>query len=155
MTPRQPPHGPAEARDATSRFRQEQAELALLPSGKAQLSSWAGLREAGERFTGGGIRALSKRLFLKFVRRFMAIVMRRPRLLALAHAVLKRFPRVTWHLNRLAEIADPYAGRVYIPSGRLSNYVDAITMVLPPSARVIYLRLRAASSESGSWNPLP
>jgi hypothetical protein len=154
MTPLQPPHGPAEARDATSPFRQEEAELAPLASGKGKLSSLARLREAGERLTGGGIRALSNRLFLKFVRRFMAMVMRRPRLLALAHTVLKRFPRVTWRLNRLAEIADPYAGRIYIPSGRLSNYVDAITMTLPASARVIYLRLRAASSDTSSWNSL-
>ncbi|MBV9107363.1 MAG: hypothetical protein JO066_00305 [Verrucomicrobia bacterium] len=152
MTSLQPPYQEAGARDATSRFRQEQAELAPVPSKKGEPSSWARLREAGERLTGGGIRALGKRLLLRFVRRLMGMVMRRPRLLALSHAILKRFPGATWWLNRLAAIADPYAGRIYIPSGRLSNYVDPITMTLSASARVIYLRLRAAASETGSWN---
>ena len=35
------------------------------------------VREAGERVTGGGVRALGKRLFLQSVRRFMAMIMRR------------------------------------------------------------------------------
>lgn len=148
------PREQAETRDAIAPVSEDRAELPNLPSEKGRRGFLVRLRDAGERLTGGGIRALSKRLLLNVVRRLMAMVMRRPRLLALAHTFLKPFPRVTWRLNRLAEIADPFAGRVYLPSGRLSNYVDAITMTLPASARVIYLRLRAAASDTGSWNRL-
>jgi hypothetical protein len=152
MNSPQPSEKPA-IDSAPSPLTQEPAGLVSLPS-KTTFSSFTRLREAGEKLTGGGIRALAKRLFLNFVRRLMAMVMRRPRLLAFAHSVMQRYPRVTWRLNRLAEIADPYAGRVYVPSGRLSDQVDATAMTLPASARVIYLRLRAAAVDNDSGNPL-
>jgi hypothetical protein len=132
----------------------DDAELAPLSSKKTASSSFARLREAGEKLTGGGIRAMGRRLFLDLVRRSMAAATRRPRLLACAHTVMQRYPRATWRLNRLAEIADPYAGRVYVPSGRLSDQVDATAMTLPASARVIYLRLRAAAVDNDCGNPL-
>jgi hypothetical protein len=154
MNSRQPLDERVETRNTPPPVGQDHTELVRLPSEEGELSLFARVRETGDRLTGGGIRALSKRLFLKFARRIMAMVMRRPRLMALVHMVLKRFPRLKLPLNPLAEIADPYAGRAYIPSSRLSNYVDSITMTLPASARVIYLRLRAAASNTGSWNRL-
>jgi hypothetical protein len=154
MNSPQPPDEKPAVDSAPSPLTQEQGRLAPLPCKKPAFGSFARLRDAGEKLTGGGIRALSKRLFLKFVRRLMATAMRRPRLLAFAHTVMQRYPRVTWRLNRLAEIADPYAGRMYVPSGRLSAQVDATAMTLPASARVIYLRLRAAAADSDSGSPL-
>jgi hypothetical protein len=139
---------------ALSTLTQDRAELTPLTFKKTAFGSFARLRQAGEKLTGGGIRALGRRLFLNFVRRSMAMVMRRPRLLAFAHTMMKRYPRVSWRLNRLAEIADPYAGRVYVPAGRLSDQVDATAMTLPASARIIYLRLRAAGIDNDSGNPL-
>jgi hypothetical protein len=116
------------------------------------LGFWTRLRREGEKLTGGGLRALGRRLVLQFLRRLMAMVMRRPRLMALIHRFLKSFPHLTGRLNRLAVIVDPLAGRPYLPSRRLSEYVDLITMTLPESARIIYLRLRAIASENDSWN---
>jgi hypothetical protein len=154
MNSLQPPdEKPAVDRTAFS-LNQEYAEPAPLPLKKNASSSFARLRETGEKLTGGGIRALARRLFLNLIRRSMAVVMRRPRLVAFAHTVMRRYPRVTWRLNRLAEIADPYAGRVYVPSGRLSHQIDETALILPGSARVIYLRLRAAIAENDSGNPL-
>jgi hypothetical protein len=140
---RQSPHEQAKGTNAHLPVKQDSAQL-------AKRGLWASLRETGERITGGGIRALGKLLFVKFVRRLMAMVMRRPRLMAFIYALLKPFPRVTWQFNRLAA----FASRIYIPSGRLSKYVDAITMTLPASARMVYLKLRAATSDNGSWNRL-
>jgi hypothetical protein len=154
MNSLQPPDEKPAIESAPSPLTRDHAELARPPFKKTAFSSFARLREAGEKLTGGGIRALGRRLFLNFVRRSMAMVMRRPRLLALAHTVTQRYPRVTWRLNRLTEIADPYAGRVYVPSGRLSDQVDATAMTLPASARVIYLKLRAAAVDNDSGNPL-
>jgi hypothetical protein len=154
MNSLQPPDEKPEIDSAPSPLIQDHDELAPAPFIKNAFSSVVRLREAGEKLTGGGIRALGRRLFLHFVRRSMAMVMRRPRLLAFAHTVMRRYPRVTWRLNRLAEIADPYAGRVYLPPGRLSDQVDATAMTLPASARVIYLRLRAAAVDNDSGNSL-
>jgi hypothetical protein len=154
MNSHQPPDEKPAIDSAPSQLTQDHAEPAPLPCKRTAFSSFAQLREAVEKLTGGGIRALGRRLFLNSVRRLMAMVMRRPRLLASAHRVMQRYPRVTWRLNRLAEIADPFAGRVYVPSGRLSDLVDATAMTLPASARVIYLRLRAAAVDNDSGNPL-
>jgi hypothetical protein len=154
MNSPQSPDQKPEIDSSSSPLTLEQARVAPRPSKKAAFGSFARLREAGEKLTGGGIRALSKRLFLNFVRRLMAMVMRRPRLLAFVHTVVQRYPRLTWRLNRLAEIADPYAGRVYVPSGRLSYLVDATAMTLPASARVIYLKLRASAVDDDFGNPL-
>jgi hypothetical protein len=112
------------------------------------------VREAGERVTGGGVRALGKRLFLQSVRRFMAMIMRRPRLLAYTQRLLRPFPRITSRVQFLGALADPLAGQIYVPSGRLSHYSDAIALTLPESARMIYLRLRATVSDTASWNRL-
>jgi hypothetical protein len=113
---------------------------------------WTRLRRKGEKLTGGGLRALGRRLVLQFLRRLMGMVMRRPRLMALAHRFLRSFPHLTGRLNRLAAVVDPLAGRSYLPSRRLSEYVDLVAMTLPESARIIYLRLRAIASEKDSWN---
>jgi hypothetical protein len=153
MNSPQPPDEKPATDSVLSPLTHDHAELAPTYD-KTASSSFARLREAGERLTGGGIRALGTRLFLNFVRRLMAMVMRRPRCLAFVHIVVQRYPRVTWRLNRLAEIADPYAGRVYVPSGRLSNQVDATAMTLPASARLIYLKLRAAVVDNDSENLL-
>jgi hypothetical protein len=150
MNSRQPPHEKPEIDSALSPLIQHDAELTPLSSKKNTSNFFARLRDSGEKLTGGGIRALARRLVLQFVRRLMAFVMRRPRLLAFVHRALKRYPRVSWRLNQIAELADPYAGRIYVPSGRLSDQVDAITMTLPASARVIYLRLRAAAADDYS-----
>jgi hypothetical protein len=110
------------------------------------------VRETGERITGGGVRALGKRLFLDGVRRISRAVRRRPRLLAGTQRLLRPFPAVTFRLTRLALGADPFSGRIYIPSGRLSRYGDATALTLSTSARVLYLRLRAEASETGFHN---
>jgi hypothetical protein len=149
MNSRQPLPGRIETGNTSPSVRQNQAES---PSEEGVPGLWTRLRNAGEKLTGGGIRALCKRLILQFLRRLMGMVMRRPRLMELTHRFLRSFPRLTGGLNRLAEIVDPLCGRPYLPSGRLSNYVDLITMTLPESSRIIYLRLRAIASDTGSWN---
>jgi hypothetical protein len=149
MNSRQPLPGRIETGNTSPSVRQNQAES---PSEQGATGFWTRLRSAGEKLTGGGIRAFGKRLILQFLRRLMGVVMRRPRLMALAHRFLRSFPRLTGRLDRLAEIVDPLAGRPYVPSGRLSKHVDLITMTLPESSRIIYLRLRAVASDTGSWN---
>jgi hypothetical protein len=109
------------------------------------------VRETGERITGGGIRALCRRSFLKGVREISRAVRRRPRLLAAGQQLLRPFPNLASRLTKLTLIADPLSGQIYIPSGRLSRYSDATALTLPVSARIIYLRLRAEASDAGSW----
>jgi hypothetical protein len=110
------------------------------------------VRDTGERITGGGIRALIRRLFLKGVCQISRAVRRRPRLLAFTHQLLRPMPGIAARLNRLTLVADPFAGQIYIPSGRLSRYGDAIALTLPASARIIYLRLQAEASDAGCRN---
>jgi hypothetical protein len=110
------------------------------------------VRDTGERITGGGIRAMLKRLFLKAVCQISRAVRRRPRLLAFTHQLLRPMPGIAARLNRLTLVADPFAGQIYIPSGRLSRHGDAIALTLPASARIIYLRLKAEASDAGSLN---
>jgi hypothetical protein len=86
------------------------------------------------------------------VRRIMATARRKPRLMALAQSLLRFSPGITYRLNQIGALADPFAGRIYIPSGRLSRYSDELALMLPASARVIYLRLRAEASDAGSSN---
>jgi SpoVK/Ycf46/Vps4 family AAA+-type ATPase len=109
------------------------------------------LRETGERITGGGMRALCKRLFLNAVREISRAVRRRPRLLAAGQRLLRPFPDIASRLTKLTLVADPFSGQTYIPSGRLSRYSDATALTLSLSARIIYLRLRAEASDAGSW----
>jgi hypothetical protein len=123
----------------------------LVPEDEAP-GFWTRLRKEGEKLTGGGLRALGRRLVLQFLRRLMWMVMRRPRLMALTHRFLRSFPQLTGRLNRLATTVDPLAGRPYNPAQRLSEFVDLTTMTLPESARIIYLRLRAIASDNDSRN---
>jgi hypothetical protein len=141
--------GRAEAGDTSSFLRQNQEESS---SEEGRPGFWTRLRSSGEKLTGGGIRAFGKRLIQQFLRRLMWMVIRRPRLMALLHRFLRSFPRLTGPLHRLAEIVDPLAGRPYLPSGKLSKYVDLMTMTLPESSRIIYLKLRAIASDTDSWN---
>ncbi len=148
MNWRRPSRG-VETGETPSSVRQNEAEPSTEEGGPGL---WTRLRNAGEKLTGGGIRALVKRLILQFLRRLMGMVIRRPRLMAITHRFLRSFPPLTRRFHRFAEIIDPLCGRPYVPSGRLSKYVDLIAMSLPESSRIIYLRLRAISFDTDSRN---
>jgi FkbM family methyltransferase len=120
-----------------------------------------GLREIGDRITGGGLRSLAKRIrglrdratgggLRSLAKRTLTILvrwsMRSPALLAVGRTLLKPFPKVTTNLYQLATAPDAS------PTGSLSADGDKELATLPVSARPIYRRLQAVISESGGWN---
>jgi FkbM family methyltransferase len=116
------------------------------------------LREAGDRITGGGLRALTKRTLKKTVRTAMSNRF----LKALGNGALRPFPTLSTRLYRLATapedvvtLADsiPAEGDSVVlgatPSPDQSLASDgAIPAILPASAQHIYLRLRSAMSDT-------
>jgi hypothetical protein len=97
------------------------------------------LRNAGNRFTGGGARELAKRVLKASLHR----ATEHPRLVAIGRSILRPFPVLAANLERLASRLDaPSAQTGFLPFG---NTTDPDS--LPASARIIYSRLQKAISE--------
>ena len=107
------------------------------------------LREAGNRLTGGGVRALAKRILSAFLRR----AARHTGLIALGRALLKPYPSLANKLQELATSPDPdSSGPGRLPAESLPSENSAGALPLSASARSIYLKLQAARSDSSARN---
>lgn len=105
------------------------------------------VREAGDRLTGGGVRALAKRILSAFLRR----AVRCPGLIAAGRMLLKPCPPLEKKLQQLSASPGPGSslpGR--LPPLPSENSTDALP--LSSSASAIYLKLQAARSNGSAWN---
>lgn len=134
-------------------------ELIERSAGKRLLRSFQRIRETGDQLTGGGARALVKRLWINSVRRTGPLVMGYPPTAALARGVLRPFPRVTTYLYRLANPGDTRASNEAVPLPAGLAEVNAAPIppggesppaTLPVTARRIYLRLKTAVAQNNT-----
>ena len=98
------------------------------------------IRDLGDRITGGGARALTRRLITKFARHVMC----HPPLLALGRWLLKPFPRLTTHLYETITKSDP----AHQPL--LQNGIGPASLSV--SAKATLCRLQSILSQNSSWN---
>jgi FkbM family methyltransferase len=82
------------------------------------------LREMGDRLTGGGIRALAKRVLPTFLRPCLSLAARHPRLAAVPRGMLKPFPRLTTALYRLAAPPPHALATAGSPGSALASNAD-------------------------------
>jgi FkbM family methyltransferase len=118
-------------------------------------------RDAGNRITGGGVRALAKWTLNESLRR----VMRHPVSAALSRLVLKPFPRLTTTVYQIAKTEDggatllspvesPTAPPIPLSSQEPASQFAPQIPELPPSAKPLYLNLQAAMRDSAPWRRL-
>jgi FkbM family methyltransferase len=117
---------------------------------------FGGVREIGDRITGGGLRSLAKRLLTTLVQRSM----RHRGLLALGRFLLKPFPKLATSLYQLATRSEPTAALpapspAALPDGPLPSNAPVIAAALPASARSIYLKLRDVMSDGNTRSRNP
>jgi FkbM family methyltransferase len=98
------------------------------------------IRDLGDRITGGGARALTRRLITEFARRAMC----HSPLLALGRWLLKPFPRLTTHLHEAVTKSD----RADHPL--LQNGIEPASLSV--SAKATLCRLQNTLSQNSSWN---
>jgi FkbM family methyltransferase len=124
-------------REHTQKLEAELATPALKPLVKR-------LREAGNRLTGGGVRAFAERTLKASLHRAAS----HPRLVAIGRSVLRPFPAFATNLQRLATTPNPATIQTeHLPLG---SSTDSDT--LPASARLIYARLHKVISEGNVRN---
>lgn len=117
---------------------------------------FGGVREIGDRVTGGGLRSLAKRVLTTLVQRSM----RHRGLLALGRFLLKPFPKLAISLYQLATRSEPTAvlptpPPAALPDGPLPSNASVIAAALPASARSIYLKLRDVMSDADARSRNP
>lgn len=107
--------------------------------------------------TGGGVRALGKRVWASTENRMGRYLMDHPRVTDLASRTSQPFPPFTRYLDRLSTLAGPEVRPNLFSAGlirrRPPSKLAALTHGLPASARPVFFRLltavdrRAAQSE--------
>jgi FkbM family methyltransferase len=118
-------------------------------------------RDAGNRITGGGVRALAKWTLNEALRRLM----RHPVSVALSRIVLKPFPRLpktVYQIEKredgvaalLGPVESPTAPPIPPTSQESASEFAPQTPELPPSAKPLYLNLQAAMRDSAPWRRL-
>jgi hypothetical protein len=98
------------------------------------------IHDLGDRITGGGVGALTRRLITKFARRAMC----HPPLFALGKWLLKPFPRLTTHLYEMVTKPDS-AGQPL-----LRNEIEHVSLSV--SAKATLCRLQSILSQNSSWS---
>ena len=98
------------------------------------------IRDLGDRITGGGAGALTRRLITEFARRAMC----HPPLLVLGRWLLKPFPRLTTHLYEMVTKPDS------VGQPLLQNGIESASLSV--SAKATLCRLQSALSQNSSWN---
>jgi FkbM family methyltransferase len=159
----------AQVAQLTTALQVEQGQVAklekqlALPSVDRALGRAARrLHEMSDRLTGGGIRALARRVLMSPLRRSLSFASRHPRLAAVPRAMLKPFPHLVTFLYRapaqpdalVAEsiVSDPAPN---LPEVELPPANDPISAKLPASARATYLKLHTALSDDGDQSRVP
>jgi hypothetical protein len=116
---------------------------------QSQRSLSAHVRQMGDQLTGGGLRALSKRIVARSARRLM----NNPIVLAAGRTLLKPFPELTTRLYKIATSPDPRAIAAAIEASHKHSSAGLIASgEFSPSARIAYQRLHAAIANSDVWN---
>jgi FkbM family methyltransferase len=159
----------AQVASLTNALQAQQAQVAklevqlALPSVDRALGRAARwLHEKGDRFTGGGIRALANSVLAGPLRRSFSFVTRHPTLAVVPRTLLKPFPRLATDLYRVA--TQPHAPATNSvddkkaplePAGDAGPLDDPIVARLPALARVTYLKLETALSKGGDSHQIP
>ena len=103
------------------------------------------MRETGDRFTGGGLRSLARRVLANFVQRSMAKSDRN----GCGQNYVKAFPKGSSDAYNLATERDAVSASSIPPAvGPLTSEDPATAVALPASAQSIYLKLKSAMSDS-------
>jgi FkbM family methyltransferase len=139
-----------------------EGQLALPSLDRALGRAARRLHEMGDRFTGGGVRALANRVLAAPLRRSFSFVMRRPRLAAVPRAMLKPFPRLAADLYGVAMQPDALAATSVVedvvplePAGEPTPSDESFVAGLPAPARTTYLKLETALSRGGDSRQIP
>ncbi len=115
---------------------------------KAVETFFTSVRTFGDRVTGGGLRAIGRRWLGFAVRHWRAFVSRRPIFGRIVSWILRPLPGVEGFLSKLIDNLDPYTALPpYIPRNRLATYRDDVAVTLPVTARLYYLKLKAAMDD--------
>jgi FkbM family methyltransferase len=127
----------AEKIQAEQRNRELEQELATPP----MIRALRGLRERGDRITGGGLRSLTKRAFQKTIR----WAMQQSQILAAPRKTLRPFPKLTTTLYNVTKGEEAPAA---LPAKSPPQDESAMADVLPVSARKTYSTLRSLILEA-------
>jgi hypothetical protein len=100
------------------------------------------LRDMGDRITGGGLRAWTRKTLGRAVTR----ALQQRQLMAATRTILKPFPELETSIIKVATRVAA-AGTAILPARSRSGDESEISAALPASARKIYRALRALISE--------
>ena len=100
------------------------------------------LRDLGDRITGGGLRAWTRKTLGRVVTR----ALQQRQLMAAARTILKPFPKLETSIIKVATRVVA-AGAAILPAHSRSGDESETLAALPASARKIYRTLRALISE--------
>jgi FkbM family methyltransferase len=123
-------------------IQQRNQELEQIVATPGIVRALRGLRQQGDRITGGGLRSLTRRTFEKVIRR----AMEQPQILAAARRVLKPFPKFSTTLYNVATKAEEVPAA--LPPKSLPSDEVAMADALPASARRTYRTLRSLILEA-------
>src|SRR5271166_422716 len=128
-----------------------EAQLASPAIGPALARVITRLRETGDQLTGGGFRALVKRVLTALLNPCFSFPLRHPRLTVFLRTMLKPFPRLTTALNHLAAQHREVAGTVAIsaapPSGPDKGPLPSEGPILPTAVATTDISCSERNSE--------
>ncbi len=143
-------------------IRNLETQLAVPSIDRATGRVLSRLHKTGDRLTGGGIRASTKRVLMASLRSYLSFAGRHPRLAAIPRGLLKPFPKLTAALYQVAAPPDKAAataasaGALPVETGMPPVHSeDPIAEALPSSARHVYLKLRSAASNDNASRQIP